>query len=141
MEDRAPKATRLKRTRQQRRVSVTHQELLDAARTIFVGKGLDLCTIDVITEQADLGKGTFYCHFKNKAGVITLLMTQVMGKLAASIESRCRDIKECPVLLNTIIEDNIEKSLRGALVASLTRFISEALPPGRAPVAWRLKSL
>ncbi len=97
-----------KRTRNQRRVSATHQKLLDAARNVFAEKGLDLSTIDDITERADVGKGTFYYHFKNKAGVINVLMSQVMGELAATIENRCENITELPGLLDTMIKVHIE---------------------------------
>lgn len=97
-----------KRTRNQRRASATRQKLLDAARNVFAEKGLDLSTIDHITERADVGKGTFYYHFKNKAGVINVLMTQVMGELAATIEKRCENITELPSLLDTMIRIHIE---------------------------------
>jgi len=63
-------AKKSKKTRQQLRVSRTRQKLLDAASNLFAEKGLDLTTIDDITERADVGKGTFYYHFKNKEGLI-----------------------------------------------------------------------
>ncbi len=43
---------------------------MDVARSVFAEKGIDPATIDDITERADVGKGTFYYHFKNKEEII-----------------------------------------------------------------------
>ncbi len=70
-----------KKTRQQRRVGRTRQKLLEAASSLFAEKGLDLTTINDITERADVGKGTFYYHFKNKEGLLKVLINKVLGEL------------------------------------------------------------
>lgn len=97
-----------KANRHQRRVSDTRQRLLDAARNVFAEKGLSLTTIDHITERADVGKGTFYYHFKNKTGVINVLMDQVLGELSSSIKRQCEGITDLPSLLDTMIRIHIE---------------------------------
>ncbi|NCO43303.1 MAG: helix-turn-helix transcriptional regulator, partial [Armatimonadetes bacterium] len=69
------------RSRQARRVTITRQKLLEAARTAFAERGLDLTRIDEITERADVGKGTFYYHFSGKEELIRQLLKTVMGEL------------------------------------------------------------
>jgi len=97
-----------KRTRQQRRVSRTRQKLLDAASSLFAEKGLDLTTIDDITERADVGKGTFYYHFKNKEGLIKLLINNVLGELREAINKKAEGITDLAELMDTLIGVHIE---------------------------------
>ena len=59
-----------KKSRQRRRTDATRRKLLEAARAVFAEKGMDLARIDEISERADVGKGTFYYHFKSKSHLI-----------------------------------------------------------------------
>ena len=61
-----------RRSRGEKRSEVTKGALLNAASEIFAEKGMDLTTIDNITERANLGKGTFYYYFDNKNDIIEL---------------------------------------------------------------------
>jgi AcrR family transcriptional regulator len=97
-----------KRTRQQMRVSRTRQKLLDAARSLFAEKGLDLTTIDDITERADVGKGTFYYHFKNKEGLIKVMINNVLGELTAALNKKAEGITDLSELMDTLIGVHIE---------------------------------
>ncbi len=108
MIDKKKTTRRPKVTRQQRRLSATRQKLLEAARSEFAEKGLDSTTISNITERADVGKGTFYYHFKDKEGVIAALIKSIMGELSAAIEDRCAEIFDLPELLDTMIGVHIE---------------------------------
>lgn len=96
------------KSRHQRRTGVTRKKLLDAARAVFAEKGLDLTTIDDITSRADVGKGTFYYHFKTKERLIRSLLKEVMDELAATIQSRCADSADLKTLLDTLIGAHIE---------------------------------
>lgn len=97
-----------KRTRQQRRRKVTRQQLLAAAREVFAERGLDLTRIDEITERADVGKGTFYYHFKSKGKLVSELIGDTLSQLVASIEERCADVKGLEELLDALISAHIE---------------------------------
>nr|MBN2276590.1 TetR/AcrR family transcriptional regulator [candidate division Zixibacteria bacterium] len=97
-----------RRSRQNRRTSATRQKLLQAARKVFVEKGFDLTRIDEITEQADVGKGTFYNHFKSKEKLIRELISEVMGELTAEMEKKCGGITDLSQLLDKIIGVHIE---------------------------------
>ena len=98
-----------KRSRQQRRTRATRQKLLDAARAVFAEKGLDLARIDEITDRADVGKGTFYYHFKSgKEELIRHLIKGVLGELEALIDQKCSGISDLAELLDTLIGTHIE---------------------------------
>ncbi len=89
--------------RQKRRVQVSREKLLQAARLVFSEKGMDATRIDEITERADLGKGTFYNHFTGKGDLIRHLMKDVLDELAGDLNEHCREQSELPQLLDAII--------------------------------------
>jgi len=108
MSDSRPTKPRRRRSRRERRTQATRQKLLDAARAVFAEKGLDLTRIDDITERADVGKGTFYNHFKSKPQLIRELVRTVLDELASAIEDACRGIVKLPALLDTLMGAHIE---------------------------------
>lgn len=77
--------------RASRRASVTHERLLRAALTIFNSHGFDGCAIEDITEEADVGKGTFYRHFRDKhailASLVHVAISELENRLAAATAS------------------------------------------------------
>ncbi len=95
-------------SRQQRRAERTRQRLLDAARSVFAEKGLDLARIDEITDRADVGKGTFYYHFKNKGGLIRELVCDLLSELGDRIDARCAESASLAELLDQLIQVHID---------------------------------
>jgi AcrR family transcriptional regulator len=57
-------------TRHERRRLQTRKILMQATLQLVLEKGYDAITIQNITDQADLGRGTFYIHFKDKEEVV-----------------------------------------------------------------------
>jgi len=100
--------TKRKHSRQRRRTALTHQKLLDAAREVFAAKGMDLARIDEIAERADVGKGTFYYHFKGKGQLVRELIANLLGELIAAIEQRCGDASDVQGLLRDLIGAHID---------------------------------
>ena len=95
-------------SRQQRRVAKTRQRLLEAARAVFAEKGMDLTRIGEITNRADVGKGTFYYHFKGKDQLVRALIRDLLVELAAATEQRCRGAASLKELLDALIGAHIE---------------------------------
>jgi AcrR family transcriptional regulator len=89
-------------------VKATRQKLLEAARAVFAEKGLDLTRIGEITDRADVGKGTFYYHFKSKDQLIGELIKSVLGELVQVIAETCRGVTDLRHLLDTIINAHIQ---------------------------------
>lgn len=48
-------------------------ELMNAAQRLFLQNGVDLTSIEQITDGADVAKGTFYLHFASKDDVLLAL--------------------------------------------------------------------
>jgi AcrR family transcriptional regulator len=57
---------RLDGSRAERRKLRTRERLLDAALSVFLRRGYDGATTAEIAQAADLGSGTFYCHFRDR---------------------------------------------------------------------------
>lgn len=72
--------------RTKKRVAKTKKKLLSAALEVFSEYGVDATTIDDITQRADLGKGTFYRHFSDKAEIMGCLVDQAIEKLIAKLQ-------------------------------------------------------
>ncbi len=53
-------------TRHDRKRQLTRRQLIDAVVQLVLEKGYEGVTIQDITDRADLGRGTFYLHFKDK---------------------------------------------------------------------------
>jgi len=97
-----------KLSRQQRKVGRTRAKLLAAARSVFSRKGLDLTTIDEITEQADVGRGTFYYHFSAKEDLISELIGEMLDQLVAEVNSRCAGATNLSELLEALIGAHVD---------------------------------
>ena len=72
-------------SRTRRRTRQTRNRLVQAALSVFGEKGVEAATIEDITEKADLGKGTFYRHFKSKEDLIVAMITKSVGQLMQEI--------------------------------------------------------
>jgi AcrR family transcriptional regulator len=57
-------------TRHERRRQQTRQKLIQAAIELLIAEGYEELSIQAITDRADLGRGTFYIHFKDKDDVV-----------------------------------------------------------------------
>ncbi len=60
----------LPRTRHERRRLQTRRLLIQTALELILEKGYENVSIQEITDRADLGRGTFYIHFKDKEEVV-----------------------------------------------------------------------
>jgi len=58
------------------------QDILNCAEQLFLGKGEDGVTVEMIAEKAGIGKGTVYKHFQSKDEIYLLLMIRYEQELA-----------------------------------------------------------
>ena len=68
-------------TRHERRRLQTRAQLIQATLKLVLEKGYDAITIQDITDRADLGRGTFYIHFKDKADVVWAAVQDMMREM------------------------------------------------------------
>lgn len=60
----------------EKRKQHTRHRLMQAASELLVEKGFDQITVQEITDQADVGRGTFYIHFKDKDEIVTAILQE-----------------------------------------------------------------
>jgi AcrR family transcriptional regulator len=62
--------------RQARRRERTRARLVEAARAVFARQGVDATRINDITEEADVGFGSFYNYFESKDAIVVAVVEQ-----------------------------------------------------------------
>jgi AcrR family transcriptional regulator len=85
----APPATRL-----DRRKARTRQALVDAATRILATRGTTDVSIQEITDEADVGFGSFYNHFESKVELFTVAVAEVLDAYGAQIDAACDGITD-----------------------------------------------
>lgn len=63
------------------------REILDAAFALFMEKGPDAVTNEMIARASEIGKGTIYKHFKSKSDIYAVLLIEHVKKLHGFIKS------------------------------------------------------
>ncbi len=74
-----------------RRVLRTRRQLQESLISLVFEKGYDAVTIEDITERADLGRTTFYLHYKDKEDLLLQSLEAVFDDLVAQIQQRTID--------------------------------------------------
>ena len=77
----------LQPSRQERRKLRTRRRLLDAARQVIGRHGYEATNVLDITEAADVSKGTFYQHFKDKEALTHTLIMEGFEELDRRINA------------------------------------------------------
>ena len=73
--------------RHARRRETTRTKLVDAAKALFARQGVDNTRIQEITEQADVGFGSFYNHFQSKEALIEVVLADTIAAQGAEIDA------------------------------------------------------
>jgi AcrR family transcriptional regulator len=94
--------------RTQRRASKTRNRLLKAALSVFAETGTDAATIEMITQRADLGKGTFYRHFSDKNEIIGALIEQCAADLVEAISRTAGQPRSLQAALDGLVNGHVE---------------------------------
>jgi len=94
--------------RTQRRASKTRVRLLKAALSVFAEVGSDAATIEMITQRADLGKGTFYRYFVDKNGILGALIEQCVGDLLEVISRTVGEPHSLQEALDGLVHSHVE---------------------------------
>ena len=80
--------------RRARKRSENREKLMSAARTLFADQGVEATTIQEITDEADLGFGTFYNHFDDKDDLIDEVLTHTVATQGALINSITEKVED-----------------------------------------------
>src|SRR5579872_3848088 len=71
--------------RQARRRLQTRARLMREAAALFARQGVDNTRINEITDEADVGFGSFYNHFKSKEEIVEAVLTETLAAQGAAV--------------------------------------------------------
>jgi len=74
-----------------RRVLRTRRLLRDALMVLILEKGYDAVTVQDITDRANLGRATFYLHYRDKEELLSHSLEAIYEALTERIEPLSRD--------------------------------------------------
>jgi len=77
--------------RRARQKESVREEILDAARTLFVKEGYEHVSIRKIAEKIEYAPGTIYLHFKDKAEILDQICEETFAKLAQRMHAINQD--------------------------------------------------
>jgi AcrR family transcriptional regulator len=69
-----------------RRTNRTRRRLRDALMALILEKGYDAVTVEDITSRADLGRTTFYLHYKDKEELLIESIDAIANDLKAQVD-------------------------------------------------------
>ena len=99
------------RNRQQRT-----QELCAAALTLFLERGVETTTVDEITREAKVAKGSFYRYFEDKTQLVETLLAPLQREIEAAMT-------RCSQALETAPGSEAMVAAYTALAANLTQLL------------------
>jgi AcrR family transcriptional regulator len=80
--------------RHARRRERTHRKLLDAARALFARQGVENTRINEITDEADVGFGSFYNHFDSKEAVVEAVVEETIAVQGGALATVAADLDD-----------------------------------------------
>jgi AcrR family transcriptional regulator len=72
--------------RRTRRREATRAKLLEAARALFARQGVENTRINEITDEADVGFGSFYNHFDSKEAIVETVFAETVAAQGAAVD-------------------------------------------------------
>jgi AcrR family transcriptional regulator len=95
-------------TRAERRKLETRERLLDAAQRLFLKSGYSAVSTADIAALADVGAGTFYLHFEDKAAIVRALgeraVAEIIGNWHDGLKSSMRSGQIVKALLRSAVD-------------------------------------
>ena len=88
----------MKKPRPDRRTERTRQALMSAFVGILLDEGYDAVTVERVAERANVGRSTFYMHYKSKEDILRQSMTHPSTSLAAVVGGDLSTDMVVPVL-------------------------------------------
>lgn len=114
-------------SRSKRRKIKTFNKIINASYKIFSKKGLFRATLDEISEEADVGKGTIYGHFRNKMHLIAYLTKKGIDDLLCYCETEIAEIQDCKEIIKKLINAHFTFFERRTALFRILFFIRGAL--------------
>lgn len=108
----------------------TRAEIVAAAERLVAARGLDALSIDEITEEADVAKGTFYTHFEDKED----LAAEIARNIRLELEDKITATNEGVTDAATRMANGLSSMLAFAIAQPIrARALLRLIPGGVDP--------
>lgn len=147
-------------TKIDRRVQRTIQLLRDALIGLSQERGYDTVTIQDITDRANLGRATFYLHFRDKDELLLSTLREIADELLVQIDPQLNamfrhgDVTPLAVIFQHAAENrnlyqiilnrrgagSVEHELREYVAAKAEKYVEEVLRGSPSPLPIKLSA-
>ena len=93
--------------RQERRRDRTREEILAAARTVLIARGVGAMTLEAVAAEAGMSKTGLYYYFASKDALVFELMFTTFERLARTVHEAAADAGDGSAALRAIIAGTI----------------------------------
>jgi AcrR family transcriptional regulator len=114
-------------SRSKRRKIETFNKIINASYKIFSKKGLFRATLNEISEEADVGKGTIYRHFRNKMHLMAYLTNKGIDDLLVYCKREIAEIQDGKEIIKKLINAHFTFFERRMALFRVLFFIRGAL--------------
>ncbi|MCO1654481.1 TetR/AcrR family transcriptional regulator [Pseudonocardia humida] len=76
---------------QDRRVRRTRRALHEALIALVLERGYDRLTVQDVLDRADVGRSTFYAHYRDKEALLTAVFDDMRAQLQGEVDARAPD--------------------------------------------------
>lgn len=81
-------------SRRERRRAETRERLFEAALNLFSERDFDSVTVEMITEAAEVGKGTFFNYFDSKEAIVAYLFALQLRRFTEPLQAILASLQE-----------------------------------------------
>ena len=96
-------------SRTERRRVETRGRLVAAALKVIASKGSDSATVADITEEADVGLGTFYHHFESKDAILAAIVADIAEFVGAALDTATQALTDPAEVLSAAVRHIVRR--------------------------------
>jgi AcrR family transcriptional regulator len=89
--------------------------LIEAAQRLMREQGVDATSVQQITEEADVGLGTFYLHFESKVEVLAAVIAEMMLAHREEVERITADLEDPAEIVGAAVRYTLHHVVRDPL--------------------------
>ncbi|ASK89694.1 TetR/AcrR family transcriptional regulator [Sphingorhabdus sp. SMR4y] len=119
-----------------RQKEVRKNQMIEAARKLFIANGYSKTSIEAIAETAEVGVATVYTYFENKEGLAAALIRSDVSQIFEEVDRVCENLPDDPAEAVVKVIDvfvNFHKFISAEL---LHEFANEAKIDGPVGEVW-----
>jgi len=98
--------------RRDRRRERTRAALIEAGRKVFAERGVEGATIQLITDTADVAKGSFYNHFASHDEILRAVVSDTLDRLGHRLDRSLADGRPDPA---RVVAQSLHATLRACV--------------------------